>query len=57
MAQMNHETLVADEPESPYNHDLMMEQSEILKKERKWYQDTIFSDNKKDILKTVSLLN
>lgn len=57
MAQMNHETLVAQDDNSPYQKNILKDSSDILKKEMKWYQNTIFSDDQDDIAKTVGLLN
>jgi hypothetical protein len=49
MAQMNHETLVNQGESSPYLLSIVKESSDILKKEMKWYQNTIFSDDQDDI--------
>ena len=57
MAQMNHETLVSQDENSPYQLSIIQDSSDILNKEMKWYQNSIFSENQDDIAQTVSLLN
>lgn len=57
MAQMNHETLVSQDENYPYQLSIITDTSDILNKEMKWYQNTIFSENQNDIAQTVNLLN
>ena len=54
---MNHETLVSQDENSPYQLSIIQDSSDILNKEMKWYQNSIFSENQDDIAQTVSLLN
>ena len=57
MAQMNHETLVNQDENSPVQLSIIEVNSDILKMEMKWYQNSIFSQDQDDIEQTVDMLN